>query len=957
MKQIWAITRKELSAYFGSPLALIFLGTFLVVTLFAFFWIEGFFARGIADVRPLFRWMPVLLLFLVAALTMRQWSEEQRAGTLEVLLTLPVRPVALVLGKFLSVLMLVGLALALTLFLPITVSLLGPLDWGPVAGGYLAALLLAAAYAAIGLLISSRTDNQIVSLIVTVLVAGLFYLVGSSAITGLVGDPLSDVLRGVGTGSRFESIERGVVDLRDLVYYLSLTGIFMTLNVVSLDAKRWSRGSHSGGYRRQVALTALLIVANLVAINTWMFPLGGLRADLTAGGEYSLSPVTRDLIQNLQEPLLMRGYFSERTHPLLAPLVPSIRDMLREYEVASGGRVEVEIVDPQQDEEAEAEANQVYGIQPSPFRVSDRYEASVINSYFDVLIRYGDQYETLGFADLIEVESLPDGTVDVRLRNLEYDLTRAIKKVVYGFQSLDSVFARLEEPVRLTAFITPATLPEGMERVPQTIDAVAAELQGESDGKFTYAIVNPDAPGSQITRDVLINNYGLYPISVSLFSPDSYYLHLLLEIGQEAQLLYPSGEMTEADLRTELTAALQRAAPGFLKTVGLWTPSLAPQQDPFTGQLVQPLSSWSLLQAQLGQDYTVESVDLSTGRVPGKIDVLVLVAPQGLTDEERFAVDQYLMRGGAVLVLGGSYALAQQQYTGGILVEPLQGTLADMLASYGIGVGLSLVLDPQNEPFPVQVPRQVGNMQVVEIQEVDYPFFVDVRPDKMSDESAIVSNLPAVTLHWASPLTVTETVGEAREVTVLLQSTDEAWLRTSPDVQPNPDLYPEYGFPVEGEQAERVLAVAMRGTFESFFRDKASPFEPTEVMTDTTGGAMGTVETSLPSARLVVIASAEFVDDVILDLSRSLSADRYLNNLQLVQNAVDWLAEDEDLLTIRSGGTYTRLLDPMEPEQQSTWEMANYGLALAALVAIGAVWQVRRRNEEPMALVDEGGAE
>ncbi|HSJ52679.1 MAG TPA: hypothetical protein VLC52_02945, partial [Anaerolineae bacterium] len=93
-----ALARKELKIYFGSPLALIFLGAFLAVTLFAFFWVEGFFARNLADVRPLFTWMPVLILFLVAALTMRQWSEEQRAGTLEVLLTLPVRTVDLVLA-------------------------------------------------------------------------------------------------------------------------------------------------------------------------------------------------------------------------------------------------------------------------------------------------------------------------------------------------------------------------------------------------------------------------------------------------------------------------------------------------------------------------------------------------------------------------------------------------------------------------------------------------------------------------------------------------------------------------------------------------------------------------------------------------------------------------------------------------------------------------------------------
>ena len=124
---------------------------------------DTFFARNIADARPLFDWMPVLLIFLIAALTMRLWSEERRAGTLEGLLTLPVPTWRLVLGKFLAALALVAIALALTLPLPITVSVLGPLDWGPVLGAYLATLLLAAAYIAIGLFVSTRTDNPIVA--------------------------------------------------------------------------------------------------------------------------------------------------------------------------------------------------------------------------------------------------------------------------------------------------------------------------------------------------------------------------------------------------------------------------------------------------------------------------------------------------------------------------------------------------------------------------------------------------------------------------------------------------------------------------------------------------------------------------------------------------------------------------------------------------------------------------
>ncbi len=951
MKQSLALARKELKTYFGSPLALIFLGAFLAVTLFVFFWVEGFFSRNLADVRPLFTWMPVLILFLVAALTMRQWSEEQRAGTLEVLLTMPVRPVELVLGKFLAVMALVALALALTLFLPITVSLLGPLDWGPVVGGYLAALLLAAAYTAIGLFVSSRTDNQIVSLILTALLGGIFYLVGTNGVTGLVGDTVGDILRGIGTGSRFESIERGVIDLRDLIYYLSLTGIFLTLNVLSLDSKRWSRGQRTAAYRRRVILTALLVVVNLALINAWLFPLGALRADLTASREYSLSPVTKDLVKNLDEPLLIRGYFSERTHPLLAPLVPGIRDLLREYEIVSDGKVEVEIVDPSENEELEAEANQIYGIRPSPFRISDRYEASIINSYFDILVRYGDQHVTLGFDDLIEVQPRATGLPEVRLRNLEYDLTRSIKKVVYGFQTLDALFASLDDTVRLTALITPASLPEELAQVPDVVTKVAQEMEQESGGKFTYELIDPDASNSPLSRQTLMNNYGLYPISTSLFSEESYYLHLLLEVGEETQLLYLTGDLAEADIRGEIEASLKRAAPGFLKTVGIWEPVLQPQESPFGGT-VNPISSWNMIQEQLRQDYTLLPVDLTTGRVPGEVDVLLVIAPQNMTDEERFAIDQYLMRCGAVVLIAGNYALSQVQF-GGLTVERLPENLSEMLAGYGVQVEDFMVLDPQNEPFPTQVQRDVGGMQVIEVQEVAYPYFVDVRPDGMSDDSPIVSNLAAVTMHWVSPLIIDEVKNEGREVEILLESTEGSWLSSNPEVLPQPDVYPEYGFPVEGEQAARPLAASIRGSFESYFRDEGSPFAASGLVTGTVEGPQGMVETSPDTSRLVVLGSVEFVDDAVLQLSQSLSADRYLQNLQLVQNAVDWAAEDEDLLGIRSRGTYARLLNEMDPGQESIWEMVNYGLVILALVIIGVLSFTRRRSEEPMQLVDE----
>lgn len=958
MKQIYSLIRKELDSYFGSPMALIFMGTFLAVTLFTFFWIDTFWARGLADVRPLFRWMPLLLIFLVATLTMRQWSEEQRAGTLEVLYTLPISTTQMVVAKFCSVLIMVLVALLLTLPLPITVSLLGDLDWGPVWSGYLAAVALAAAYTAIGLFLSSRTDNQIVALIATAVLGGLFYLVGTRGATDYVNNQISNVMRALGTGSRFESIERGVIDLRDVLYYLSLTLTFLMLNVLSLDSKRWGRGPRTRPKRLRQLLVAGLLAANLALANIWLYPLHGLRVDVTESRAYSLAPATVALLGALQEPLLLRAYISSRTHPLLVPLVPRIEDMLREYEIASGGRVIGDVVDPTTDPEMEAEAIQTYGIQATPFQVADRYEASVINSYFDILIRYGDQSVILGFADLIEVQSNREGSIDVGLRNLEYDLTSAIKKVVYGFQSVDAVLAALDEPLHLRLLVTPALLPPSIQDAPFTIAAVAQEIAAESNGKFIFEMIDPDAEGALLNRQMILDTYGLQPFPVSFFSAESYYLHMLLHMGDQVQILYTAGDLSEANVRTAIESALRRSTPGFLKAVGLWTPMPAPPTNVF-GQPQQSISSWNLLREQLSNEYTVRSVDLQNGQVPDDIDMLLVVAPQNMDDKERFAIDQYLMRGGSVVMAAGNYTVIPDPFTGSLGLAPVAEGLREMLGHYGIHVQEALLLDPQNEPFPITVNRQASGFTVQEIQAIDYPFFVDIRSDGMERNNPMLAGLHAATLNWVSPIVLDEeqdTLGEGaaaeRETSVLLRSTDQSWLRTDINIQPDFELYPTYGFPVEGEQQAHVVAVSVQGVFESFFKDRPSPW----VDVDTSSGTpeeqpTSFLEASSTNARLVVFGSAEFVNDFVLELSRMLlTQDRFLNNLLLLQNAVDWSMEDLDLLTIRARGSNVRILDPLTPQEQSMWEFINYALALLALLCIAALWGWRKRQEQPMYL-------
>jgi ABC-2 type transport system permease protein len=722
--------------------------------------------------------------------------------------------------------------------------------------------------------------------------------------------------------------------------------------VLSLISKRWSEGEGGRHQRRSVALTSALLAANLMVVNVWAYPLRGLRLDLTQNRDYSLSQTTRDLLGNLQEPLLIRGYFSAKTHPLLAPLVPNIRDMLEEYRIASGGKVQLEIVDPARDPEKEAEAYQTYGIQPTPFQIAGRYESSVINSYFDLLIRYGDQHEVLGFGDLIEIQTRRAALPDVRLRNLEYDLTRSIKKVVYGFQSVDAILAAMSEPAEVTLYITPNTLPPSLVEASQTVEKVLADIQAESNGKFLYTTVDPDAPGSPISREGLWEQYRIQPIAAFFFSAESYYLHMVLRVGDQVQVLYPPSDASEASVRTTIESALKRASPGFLKVVGLWTPNLQPTQDMF-GQMQQPLSSWQQLQSFLGQEYEVRQVNLTTGSVPPDVDVLVVAAPQGMTDKERFAVDQYLMRGGAVVAVAGNYKIAPDPFMGGLALEEMQDGLQDMLAHYGITVEKSLVMDPQNEPFPVQVTRNAGGIQIREIQALNYPFFVDIRPDGMAADHPLVSNLPAVTLNWPSPLTIDEVKNANREVTTLLRSTEASWTQTDTNIQPNFQTYPQTGFPVGEAKQSYLLGAAIQGAFDSYFKDKPSPLAEGEGAEGegATEAAAGTIESSPETARLVVFGSAAFLDDIVFEISSSMSQDRYINSLKLMQNAVSWSTEDLDLLSIRARGTTARVLKPLEERTQSLWEMANYAVALLALLGIAVVWNVYRRSEEPIPLL------
>lgn len=944
---ILCVARKEFSSFFSSLAALIFIGVFLAVCLFVFFWVETFFARNIADVRPLFEWMPLLLIFLVSALTMRLWSEERRSGTLEFLLTSPVRPACLVLGKFLACLALIAVALALTLPLPITVSLLGPLDWGPVVGGYVATLCLAAAYVAIGLFVSARTDNQIVSLIVTALICGAFYVIGSDALTRLFGNWGGEALKLLGSGSRFESITRGVIDFRDIYYYLSILGAFLVLNVYVLERLRWSaEGRHSRHLAWQTA--AGLLVVNLLVANTWLQQIGWARMDLTEGNIYSVSDTTRDYLAQLQEPLLIRGYFSAETHPLLAPLVPRLRDLLKEYEVAGGGRVRVEFVDPLHSPELEEEANQRYNIQPVPFQTTSKYQAAITNSYFDILAQYGDEHETLGYDDLIEIRPGSDGELEVELRNPEYDITRAIKKVLYAYRSGGDFFDSLPQPVMLEAYVSPAEeLPEPLPQLRSDLEALVGELTEESGGKFSAEIRDPAVEGGALAQQ-LQETYGFRPLSVGLLDPRQVWFHLVLRMGDRvAQLALPTTLEKQA-LRSSIEAGLKRFAPGALPTIAFSAPA-----RPMPGQFAMPTDGrlqFGFLRERLRANAVVESADLKDGRVPDRADLLFVVAPEKLDEKQLFAIDQFLMKGGTVVLAASPFTPTFAQEFGARKVDT---GLTEWLAHHGLKLEETMVLDPQNAALPVPVDREVGGVRVREIRMLDYPYFVDARAGGLAGGNAPTAGLYELTLSWASPITLDQAALGERRVTELVRSSARAWTSDSTAIVPDYRTYPEHGFAQGEEVAQHLLAVAVEGKFTSFFAGKPSPLaevregavakgENAEKTDDDKEEPLvtGVIERSPDSARIVLLASSSFLSDDVLDLLSGVGRAQYLTPVTFAANVVDWSLEDRGLLALRSrGGHFARTLVPLERDQQLLWEYGNY---VVALVGLGLVFGARR---------------
>jgi len=238
MKKTWIIAKRELASYFNSPVAYVFIVIFLLLTGFFTFMMGGFFRFKEATLTSFFVWHPWLYMLLVPAVGMRLWSEERRMGTLELLFTMPVTTTSAIAGKFLAGWLFLGFALLLTIPMPITVCYLGEPDLGPMFTGYIGSFLMAGAYLAISGMTSACTRNQVISFITSVVICLFLVLAGYPPVTNILlkwgaANSLVEFAAGISVMFHFESMQRGVLDLRDFVYFISLVVFALfTTNIV-----------------------------------------------------------------------------------------------------------------------------------------------------------------------------------------------------------------------------------------------------------------------------------------------------------------------------------------------------------------------------------------------------------------------------------------------------------------------------------------------------------------------------------------------------------------------------------------------------------------------------------------------------------------------------------------------------------------------------------------------------
>jgi len=412
LENIFTIIKKELKSFFDNPTAYIILIVFLVLWEFLFF--RGAFLTGESSLRGMFALLPWLFLFLIPAITMGSISQEKKEGTLEFLLTHPLRDSELILGKFLASFIFSIVALAFVFPLAWSFSNHGSFDWGALLGQYLGGILMASVMISLGIFISGVFLSQTSAMLVSVVANLALILIGYSMVTDRLTLSLAPIFEQLSITTHFDSMSRGVLDLRDIWYFVSATIVFLSLAYLNLIKMRI--GNNKKAYKNHQA-AIILFIGICILTNAFSGKIGG-RIDLTQNKIYTLSDSTKELIGGLGDKIgdgnvTIDVYASDKLPAQFQPVIRDTMDILKDYKTYGNGKIVLNQKNPATDNNAK-EANKL-GIREIQFNVVSQEEFQMKSGYLGIAVSYGDAHEVIPFVE--------------KTNDLEYQLTSFIQKL------------------------------------------------------------------------------------------------------------------------------------------------------------------------------------------------------------------------------------------------------------------------------------------------------------------------------------------------------------------------------------------------------------------------------------------------------------------------------------------------------------------------------------------------
>jgi len=616
LSNVSTILKKELRSYFSQPTAYILLVVFLAISYFFYF--RPVLISGESSLRPLFNILPWILMFLVPAITMGLLAREKDNGTIELLSTQPITNLDILIGKTLGAFIFIAIAILITLTIPLTLASYGDFDWGIIISQYIGTMFLAASLSAIGVWVSSITKNQIVAFVLGVAINFILIFVGFEMVLLSLPNPFDLILKNLSIFDHFYNIARGVIDLRDVIYFILLILIFEFLAYISLIK---NKGGNANKKYKKLSNIIVIIVIVALGVNLSGGYIRG-RIDITSGKIYTLSKSTKKILSEMEDEVTIELFVNKKMPAQISASVQDARDSLNDYKKNGGDKINLKIYYPDEDSEAEKLAAS-RGIPTVQFNVIAKDEFQTKKGYFG-LVAYS------GVGEDKKQEIIPfieqPGALEYKLSSFIYNSSNEQKKKIsflsgHGELDLYQEMSYLNSEMSAQYEMEPLILTEteaspnsneqnvSYKDVPEDVAAlvIAGPSQPISEAELGKINAYIETGGSVMVFARMVESN---PQFLTATTTDSNINLMLNEWGVEVNknIVY--------DLQSNETVTLQGGAINYIIPYPFWVKALKNNENPAVGDINSIVIPWGssieILENKLKPDTEINPIFTTT---------------------------------------------------------------------------------------------------------------------------------------------------------------------------------------------------------------------------------------------------------------------------------------------------------------------------------------------------------